>query len=56
VSSNLDHDLLEFGRSNEPIIVRIKVPECLPDSFASETFEELGEFLESDNMVSAPLT
>jgi hypothetical protein len=56
VSSDLDHDLLEFGRSNKPIIVGIKVPECLTDSFSSEPFEKLGEFLESDDMVTAPFT
>lgn len=56
MSSDFHHDLLKFGWSNKPIIIRIKVPECLPDSFSSESFQELGEFLESDNMVSAPFT
>lgn len=56
MSSDLDHDLLEFGWSDKPIVIGIKVPESLTDSFAPEAFEELGEFLESDNMVSSPLT
>ena len=56
MSSNFHHDLLEFGRCNEPIVIRIKVPKSLTDPFAPEAFEELGEFLESDNMVSSPLT
>jgi hypothetical protein len=54
--SNFHHDLLELGRCDEPIIIGIKVPESLTDPFAPETFEELGEFLESDNMVPSPLT
>ena len=56
MSSNFHHDLLEFGRSDKPIVIRIKVPESLTDPFAPEPFEELGEFLESDNMVPSPLT
>jgi len=56
MSRNLHHDLLEFGRGDEPIVIRIKVPESLTDPFAPETFEELGEFLKSDNMVTPPLT
>ena len=56
MSSNFHHDLLEFGRSDEPIVIRIKVPKSLTDPFAPEAFEELGEFLESDNMVPSPLT
>ena len=56
MSSDLDHDLLKFGWSDESIVIGIKVPESLTDPFAPEAFEELGEFLESDNMVSSPLT
>jgi hypothetical protein len=56
MSSNFHHDLLEFGRCDESIVIRIKVPESLTDPFAPETFEELGEFLESDNMVPSSLT
>ena len=54
--SDLDHDLLEFRRGDESIIIGIKVSEGLSDSFSSETFEELGEFLETDNMVTTPFT
>jgi hypothetical protein len=56
MSSNLHHDLLELGWSDKPIVVCVKVPESLTDPFAPETFEELGEFLESDDMVTPPLT
>jgi hypothetical protein len=56
VTRNLDHDLLKFRRSNKPIIVSIKVPEGLSDSFSPEALEELGEFLEPDNVVSASFT
>jgi hypothetical protein len=56
VSSDLHHDLLELGGSNEPIIVGIKVSEGLSNSFSPEPFEELGEFLETNNMVTASFT
>jgi len=56
MSSNFHHDLLEFGRSDEPIVIRIKVPESLTDPFAPESFEKLGEFLKSDDMVTPSLT
>jgi len=56
MTSNLYHDLLEFRRGDESIIIGIKVSEGLSDSFASETFEELGEFLETDNVVTTPFT
>lgn len=56
MSSDLDHDLLEFRRGDESIVIGIKVSEGLSDSFSPETFEELGEFLEPDNMVTTPLT
>ena len=55
VSSNLHHDLLEFRRGDESIVIGIKVSEGLSHSFSPETFEELGEFLETDNMVTASL-
>lgn len=53
--SDLDHDLLKFRRGDESIVIGIKVSEGLSDSFSPETFEELGEFLETDNMVTASL-
>jgi len=56
MSSNFHHDLLEFGWSDKPIVIGIKVPKSLTDPFAPEAFEELGEFLESDNMVPSSLT
>lgn len=56
VTRNLDHDLLKFRRSNKPIIVGIKVSECLSDSFSPEALEELGEFLETDDMVPTSFT
>jgi len=56
VSSDLHHDLLEFGRGDESIVIGIKVSEGLSHSFSPETFEELGEFLETDNMVPTPFT
>lgn len=56
MSSDFHHDLLKFGWGNEPIVIRIKVPESLTDPFAPEAFEELGEFLKSDNMVPSSLT
>jgi hypothetical protein len=56
VTGNLDHDFLKFGRSNKPIVIGIKEPKCLPDSFSPEPLEELGEFLESDDMVTTSFT
>jgi hypothetical protein len=56
VSSDFHHDLLKLGWSDEPIVVGIKVSECLSNSFSPEPFEELGEFLETDNMVTASFT
>lgn len=56
MSSNLHHDLLKFGRGDESIVICIKVSEGLSDSFSPEPFEELGEFLETDNVVTTPFT
>lgn len=56
MTGDLDHDPLELGRSDKSIIVRIEISECLTDTFSPETLEELGEFLETDNMVTTAFT
>jgi len=47
---------LKFRRGDESIVIGIKISEGLSDSFSPEALEELGEFLETDNVVTTPFT
>ena len=56
VTRDFNHDLLKLEGRDESVVVGIKVPEGLSDTFSPKALEKLGKFLEADDMVAPAFT